>query len=53
MLQLVAHLPIDVPHISDLGSAIKPNSEVFINIRPEVTTADKASISNFSPVSQT
>jgi hypothetical protein len=41
-------LPIDVPHISDLGSAIKPDSEVFINIRPEVTIADKRSIVDFS-----
>lgn len=45
--RMTAHLPIDVPHISDFGLAIRPNSEVFINIRPEVTIADKSSIHSF------
>ncbi|CAL8117104.1 unnamed protein product [Orchesella dallaii] len=45
--RMTAHLPIDVPHITDFGLAIKPQSEVFVNIRPEVTIADKETIGDF------
>lgn len=38
--QLAKHLPIDVPHVMDLGIAIKPNTEVFLGVKPEITLAD-------------
>ncbi|ODM96336.1 Pickpocket protein 28 [Orchesella cincta] len=38
--RLAPHLPIDVPHVMDLGIAIKPNTEVFLGIKPEITLAD-------------
>jgi len=48
-LQLVKHLPIDVPKAVDFGIAVRPNSEVFMGIRPEITMADD-DIRNFSLV---
>lgn len=49
--QLVKHLPIDVPKVVDFGIAIKPNSEVFMGIRPEITAVDR-DIFTFSLVSK-
>lgn len=39
-MQLAKHLSMDVPHVMDLGIAIKPNIEVFMGIKPEITVAD-------------
>ncbi|XP_035705890.1 pickpocket protein 28-like isoform X2 [Folsomia candida] len=44
--RLVKHLPLDVPHVVDFGIAIRPNSEIFMGLRPELTIADQ-DIRNF------
>jgi hypothetical protein len=32
---------IDYPHVNDFGKTIRPNSETFISVRAEITTADE------------
>lgn len=44
------HLPIDNPKVVDFGIAIRPNSEVFMGLKPEITMAD-TDIYNFKLVS--
>ncbi|XP_035702813.1 pickpocket protein 28-like [Folsomia candida] len=39
--QLVKHLPIDNPKVVDFGIAIRPNAEVFMGVKPEITMADR------------
>jgi hypothetical protein len=34
-------LSIDVPHVAEFGIAIAPNSEVFVNVKPEITMAEE------------
>ncbi len=38
--RLVTHLSTDSPHVTDFGLAIRPNSEHFVSVRPEITLAD-------------
>lgn len=48
-LKLVKHLPIDNPKVVDFGIAIRPNAEVFMGVKPEITMADR-DIYNFKLV---
>lgn len=44
MFQMAAHSPISFPRVIDYGKAISHGSEIFVNIEPDVTTADKSII---------
>lgn len=37
--QAVAHLPFDFPNVADKGIAIKPNTETYLKIEPEIVRA--------------
>ncbi len=47
--QVQIHLPLDNPHVVDFGQAVRPNSEIFVGIRPELTIAH-SNIRNFKLV---
>lgn len=36
----MAHIPLDFPRVADKGIAVKPNSETYIKIRPEIIAAE-------------
>lgn len=49
---MVAHSPISFPSVIEFGMAVPHSSEVFVNIEPKVTLAEKGTIKNFPIVSK-
>lgn len=39
-MQIGAHSPLSSPSITEYGAAVPPNSEVFIEVEPEVTVVE-------------
>jgi len=39
---MATHLNFEIPHVSDFGISIKPQAEVFVNVRPEITMVDQS-----------
>lgn len=47
---MVAHSPISYPRFADYGVAIPINNEVFVDLDPLVTTADKKALKDIDVV---
>jgi len=38
---MLAHSPIESPHVLEFGKAVQPNSETFVGLEAEITRIDK------------
>lgn len=39
--QMATHLPVELPKIADFGISLRPKSEIFVDVDPQITMVDQ------------